>query len=189
MKKKVWIETFSGKIFHPFSPSLDSIDIVDIAHSLSMQCRFNGHCKRFYSVAEHSLNTTLYFEENYKNASLLSLLALLHDASEAYLSDIPRPIKPFIHNYISAERKLTYSIFAKFAQYQPSKSEWNMIMKADNAMLYMEALQLTSTKGKNWDLPEKPILNIKINCYTSAYAKKKFLDKFFELQTKIKKSM
>lgn len=50
----VWIQTYSGKKFEPLNPSIDSIDIIDIAHSLSMICRFNGHSQRFYSVAEHS---------------------------------------------------------------------------------------------------------------------------------------
>src|SRR5271156_4912831 len=80
-----WIQTFTGKKFYPFNPKPQDIDIRDIAHALSNICRFTGHTKRFYSVAEHSRNVAKLVPAHMK------LQALLHDASEAYLCDIARP--------------------------------------------------------------------------------------------------
>lgn len=107
-----WIQTYTGKRFYPLEPDADLICIKDIAHSLSMQCRFNGHTAKFYSVAEHSvkLSREFFCGWHYK------LAALLHDASEAYLSDIPRPIKhePSMWFYRVAEKNLQTMIFDKF---------------------------------------------------------------------------
>jgi hypothetical protein len=92
MKRKGdWMQTYTGRQFWPIDPRADEIDIVDIAHALSQQCRFAGHCKSFYSVATHSWHTSNVC--NSENA----LWGLLHDAAEAYLVDLPTPIKG---NYI-----------------------------------------------------------------------------------------
>ena len=85
-----WIETYSGIKINIFNPHSDDIRIRDIAHALAMCCRFNGHTKRFLSIAEHSFFVSLYVGPPYQ------LEGLLHDAAEAYLTDIPRPIKAFI---------------------------------------------------------------------------------------------
>jgi hypothetical protein len=82
-----WIITYTGKKFYPLKPNIEDINILDIATSLSNQCRFTGHTSQFYSVADHCLRVTeLCSPEN-------KLWALLHDASEAYLIDLPKPIK------------------------------------------------------------------------------------------------
>jgi hypothetical protein len=85
-----WISTYTGQ-FHPFAPQADEVRIVDIAHSLSMLCRFNGHCRRFYSVAEHSYWVADRLLHEF--GSDVALVGLLHDAAEAYLGDIVRPLK------------------------------------------------------------------------------------------------
>lgn len=87
---EVWIGTHSGRKFYPFAPRIEDVDIADIAHSLARQCRFNGHCSAFYSVAEHSVNVSAVVPPPD------ALWGLLHDAAEAYISDIVRPIKPFL---------------------------------------------------------------------------------------------
>lgn len=82
-----WIQTYTGKKFDLFHPRPENVDIVDIAHALSMQCRFNGHVNRFYSVAEHSVRLS-------DNVSLKAVkYGLLHDAAEAYVGDIIKPVK------------------------------------------------------------------------------------------------
>lgn len=82
-----WISTFTGGRWYPLDPRVEDVHIEDIAHSLSMLCRYNGHCKHFYSVAEHCWLLSYAVPDPYK------LEALLHDGSEAYTSDIPRPFK------------------------------------------------------------------------------------------------
>jgi len=81
-----WITTYTGKRFHYLDPQPEEIDIVDIAHALSLTCRFGGHCKEFYSVAEHSIRVAEIVPKEFQ------LLALLHDAGEAYTGDVQSPI-------------------------------------------------------------------------------------------------
>ena len=80
------MSTYTGKKFFPFDPRPEQICIEDIAHGLSMLCRFSGQCPYFYSVAEHSIYVVHCLPDN------LQLEGLLHDASEAYLADLPRPV-------------------------------------------------------------------------------------------------
>jgi len=96
LEEERWMQTYTGKKF-PTNPTASDICIEDIAHSLSMLCRFNGHCKEFYSVAQHSVfvsNLAMGCTEVAEDQLVyVSKLGLLHDASEAYLGDIPTPIK------------------------------------------------------------------------------------------------
>ena len=85
-----WMLTHSGRKVYPLDPRPDDISIEDIARSLSNKCRFGGHCRQFYSVAQHSIFVMSYVEEVDPG---LMLAALLHDAAEAYLGDIIRPLK------------------------------------------------------------------------------------------------
>jgi hypothetical protein len=82
-----WISTYTGRPFWPCDPRIEDVDTDDIAHALSLQCRFAGHVDRFYSVAEHCFRASMIVP--YEDA----LWALLHDAPEAYLIDLPRPLK------------------------------------------------------------------------------------------------
>ena len=107
-----WIQTYQGTQMYPLDPLAVEIDIRDIAHALSNLCRFNGHVKKFYSVAEHCCHVSDLFDSKY-----LRLVGLLHDASEAYLCDMPRPIKRsdgFATLYLEAEEKLMQVIATKF---------------------------------------------------------------------------
>ena len=105
-----YIRTFTGRKFFPLDPNPADIDIIDIAHALSMQCRYTGHTKEFYSVAQHS--TIISFACPDPDA----LWGLLHDASEAYLSDISSPVKrdPRFSFYREAEKKLMDVICSRF---------------------------------------------------------------------------
>ena len=85
------ITTYSGKPFFPMDPRPEEIRIEDIAHSLSMQCRFNGHTKWFYSVAQHcSIMAEAMMSDGYAE---YAFEALMHDAAEAYIGDLIRPVK------------------------------------------------------------------------------------------------
>jgi hypothetical protein len=82
-----WMQTFTGRAFYPLDPRPEDIDPVDIAHALSLICRYGGHSSRFYSVAEHCVLMS------HAVAPEHALWALLHDATEAYLGDMIRPLK------------------------------------------------------------------------------------------------
>lgn len=88
-----WILTSTGKRFDLLEPDADMIDPWDICHSLAHLCRFNGHTREFYSVAQHSCIVAELVPEEHK------LAALLHDATEAYLGDITRPLKQWMPDY------------------------------------------------------------------------------------------
>lgn len=110
-----WIQTFTGKKFYPLDPDPAQIDILDIAHSLAMQCRFNGHVKQFYSVAQHSVLLAKHFKRR-GDELIYQKYALLHDASEAYLCDIPGPLKGLsaFAFYRQAEERLQAMIYRTF---------------------------------------------------------------------------
>jgi len=82
-----FLPTCSGRRVHLLNPSPDEIAIEDIAHALSHACRFAGHVPSYYSVAQHSVLVSELLDER------TALWGLLHDASEAYLHDLTRPLK------------------------------------------------------------------------------------------------
>lgn len=124
------IRTVTGLYVNVFDPKPEMFCIEDIAHSLSFQCRFGGHLPYFYSVAQHSLNCSyLIKEDEHKFA------ALMHDASEAYLMDLPRPIKANIPEYKAVEDKLLKVIAAKFGFVYPFHEA---VKKVDESMLRVE---------------------------------------------------
>ena len=105
------IVTYTGRVIEPLNPDPAEIDILDIAHALSNQCRFTGHTHTYYSVAQHSVLVSRHC------APEDALWGLLHDASEAYLADIPRPVKRFTEwgkGYLKAEAFLTLAIVRTF---------------------------------------------------------------------------
>jgi uncharacterized protein len=125
-----YLEVFSGGRFYPLDPREDEIHIEDIAHALALTCRFSGHTRTFYSVAEHSVRVSHAVEihaqrEGCENDREIALWGLLHDASEAYLNDIPRPLKraPIFWIYRVVEANLTGCILKKFGI--PYQSDWD----------------------------------------------------------------
>lgn len=123
------IRTHSGLYMNVFEPTIEMICIEDIAHALSMQCRFGGHLPEFYSVAQHSWHCSqLVSNEN-------AMAALLHDASEAYLLDIPKPIKKRLSDYKEIEHNLMLLIAKKFNFNYPLDKE---IKEVDELMLQIE---------------------------------------------------
>ncbi len=107
-----FMQTATGRKFWPLSPRPEEVFIEDIAHSLSLQCRYAGHCVRFYSVAEHSVLIARHLAA--KRAPEVALWGLLHDASEAYLVDVPRPVKPYLTGYKAAEAKVMAAVCERF---------------------------------------------------------------------------
>ena len=130
-----FITTYSGLRFWPLEPDPEKVYVSDISHALSCQCRYGGHCDKFYSVAEHSVSVSrLCAPED-------ALWGLLHDASEAYLVDVPRPLKelPEFVAYRAAERRLQRIIAQRFGlpPEQPAS-----VTTADDTLLWVEAHSL-----------------------------------------------
>jgi len=155
------IRTFSGQYVNVFEPDPEKINIIDIAHALSMQCRFGGHLPNFYSVAQHSIVVASIVSKEHKIA------ALLHDASEAYLMDIPRPIKIRLANYKEIEDGLMKVIAEKFGFEYPLSED---VKEADEKRLKIEW---------NCCMLEKDT----IECWASSVAKMKFANEYFKLST------
>ena len=181
---KPYIETFSGKLFELESPN-HTIDIEDIAHALSNLCRFAGHCKKFYSVAEHSVHCSYITPQKYAKA------ALLHDASEAYLCDIPTPFKPYLGNYYELEEALQAEV-AEYFGLEVGFEKHPEVIAADRMALKLEAFYLTESKGKTFHpniqaSPYSQIFNPDITGYedlgvSPEKAKAAFLDRYRALR-------
>lgn len=133
-----WIQTYTGGRFWPLDPDPSEIHVEDIAHSLSNVCRFGGHSRRFYSVAQHSV---LVSEQLPDTGDRLSLWGLLHDASEAYLGDMVRPLKeqPGMKAYREAEERVQRAVAERFGLSWPIPRE---IALADEQLLITEARDL-----------------------------------------------
>lgn len=131
------IRTFTGIYMNVFEPTLEMISIEDIAHALSNQCRFGGHLRMFYSVAQHSIHCYQLVSAEYQ------LQALMHDASEAYLMDIPSPVKHRLNNYCEIEDNLMKLISQKFHFDYPLQEP---VKKIDKQMLQLEWEELMLDK-------------------------------------------
>lgn len=169
-----WIQTFSGKRFYPLDPQPEQIDIVDIAHALSHACRFAGHCAHHYSVAQHSLLVSQHVPAEF------ALWGLMHDAAEAYLGDVPRPIKSLLPAYKEAERRVQAAICARFGLPPDEPPE---VKRVDTAILADErrALMLKiDVDDPEWGATEPP-LGIKIEPMIAFDAKWAFIDRFGSL--------
>lgn len=104
-----WMQTFTGRQFYPLAPEADAIDIRDIAHALAFQCRYNGHTRAFYSVAEHSVIVSHVVPAED------ALWGLMHDAAEAYVGDMVRPLKVSMPDFKLAEMAILEVIAQKYS--------------------------------------------------------------------------
>lgn len=136
-----YITTYTKIRFDPTEPNHQNIRIKDIAHALSLLCRANGHFDHFFSVAQHSINCT--HEARARGYSQkVQLLCLLHDASEAYLSDITRPVKERLSEYLLFENRLQSKIYSKYIEAPLTAAEMLEVKNVDDAMLYHEFFSL-----------------------------------------------
>ncbi|HET8688249.1 MAG TPA: hypothetical protein VFM18_16575 [Methanosarcina sp.] len=173
-----YIETASGKKVFFLEPDPEQIDIKDIALALSRIPRFNGHTNRFYSVAEHCWTGQRFINNEYK------LAFLLHDATEAYLCDIPSPIKQYLPDYKKIERGLEEAISIKYGW--NSYLDSDMIKYMDLAMLSVEAQHLIESRGNDWQIWKtinRPVADYRMKplCLDSKTAERFYLSAFYEL--------
>lgn len=175
MSGGAWIQTYTGRKVWPLSLRSEDVCIEDIAHSLSNLCRFTGHVKSFYSVAQHSVLVSFYCDPED------ALWGLLHDATEAYLIDLPRPLKrhPDFAFYRSAEddaTKVLAEVFGLPLTMPPS------VKLADARLLATEARDLMSPMHPDWRNMEAPYTR-RIIAWSPDAARSAFLTRFRRLTT------
>ncbi|WP_317201710.1 phosphohydrolase [Janthinobacterium sp.] len=168
-----YVSTFSGNRFYPREPRIDRVAIEDIAHGLAYQCRFNGQTREFYSVAQHSLVVAALVPPH------LRLAALLHDAAEAYLGDMVKPLKVLMPGFGELEERVTALIGAEFGL---DFSDYAPIKRADLIALATEKRDLMPHSAERWayldgiaPLPET------IAPLDPGEAKRRFLARYAEL--------
>lgn len=168
-----FITTYTGKTFYPLDPRPEDIDINDVIHGLSHQCRFAGHSTTFYSVGQHSVLVSLMCLQDD------ALWGLLHDAAEAYLIDVPSPLKkmPEFEAYRKAEKKLMEVICDVFGL---PHDEPKSVKDADKRMFVTEARDLTMTSGRSWATSAEPY-EFHIQPWTPEYTRAKYLSRLHEL--------
>lgn len=172
-----WIQTHSGRKVSLVDPQPDDIDINDIAHALSLLCRFNGHCKVFYSVAQHSIHVSRLTPPG------LELDGLLHDATECFVGDMVRPLKGLVRHYYGEmldeiETRMWVAISAKF--FGGEIRDLSQIVRADMVALATEKRDLLGPCDHEWmKLPDpdpRPIVPL-----SAAIMPTRFLNRFHEL--------
>lgn len=176
-----YITTYSKIKFRPLEPVADDIKIEDIAHSLSMMCRANGHYDSFYSVAAHCLNC--YDEAvSRRESPRVRLACLLHDATESYISDVTRPVKKYLEQYKNIECELANVIYEKFLGSLLTEYEAKVVRTIDDAMLYYEFLEFAAVNL----LDEPPYVAATPDFYrgTMKRVEQEFLDVFNAIDLK-----
>lgn len=200
---KISIQTKGGHQIDLENPAVEDIDIEDIAHSLSMQCRYNGHVRKFYSVAEHCVHVSKATAQ----VGYLPLWGLLHDAGEAYVSDIITPIKECLPKFNEIEAKVLGVVAEKFSL----PANWTLcdgvrgvvkvpevVDKVDKLMFVPEAFQLfpaahpvvekargclaEALNRRQFDTSTIKCLNTRIEAWPPEVAKFKFLERFAQLR-------
>ena len=173
-----WMETYTGKRFYTCDPLTEEVCIEDIAHHLSLICRFGGACRTHYSVAQHSCHCATLVSKRF------ALQALLHDAHEAYLGDTIQPIKrslpPAMAGWLKATADaLDIAIFRKFGVRRSAESDAT-VKTADLRLLMAEARDLMQSNGAGYKHDCKP-WPMRIEPWTFAQAKERFLTMHKEL--------
>jgi hypothetical protein len=168
-----WMQTNSGAAWFFENPHPSDVNIMDIAHALSNLCRFGGHSKNFYSVAEHSVYVSMIVPPEF------AMQGLMHDATEAYVVDVPRPLKHLLSNYADIEAKAWGAISARHGlpvDLDPS------VKVADNEILLAERDQLLETPPIPWTWADGITpADIRIDCLSPRVAKDFFLRRYHEL--------
>lgn len=175
-----WFVTFSGGQFWPYDPRPEDFQAVDIAHALSQVCRYAGHCRVFYSVAQHSVHVMRLVVA--AGRPELAFAALMHDATEAYVGDVIRPIKRGHPIFREMEDRVWAALCARFGldlKLDPA------IKDADNVALLTERRDLCAPHwearpwredGQGYELDPAPIV-----AWTPGEAKARWLDEFERL--------
>lgn len=180
-----YITTYSGLHFDPTEPDKELIDIKDITHALSLLCRANGHFRHFYSVAQHS--TACAREADFRGLSNRVVMGcLLHDGSEAYLSDVTRPVKEGLPHYLETEARLQDMIWEKYLLSPITEEEKYQVFLIDDQMLSLEfhALMPEDIDEEYLEIKTQPDFSFRL----PDVAEREFLELFTVLYEKLTSS-
>lgn len=209
-----WMLTYTGRQFFPFAPRAADVDLHDIAHALANMCRYAGHTRQFYSVAQHAVlvSNTIFRDACRRVAdpdshevkltaadNLAERWALLHDAAEAYLQDVIRPLKKCMYfdrpanpgwpnsffHVNEVEEKVERAVAERFGfAWADVERVASVVKAADNALLMTERRDLMSDKGPAWHKWAEPLEERIEDCWLPAAAQKEFLQRAAELGIK-----
>lgn len=173
-RKGDWLQTFSGVQFWPMDARPEEVRIEDIAHALSNLCRFGGHTNTFYSVAQHScIVAKSCLPEN-------RFAGLMHDATEAYLVDVPSPIKRYLEGYKAIEAALARVIGEAFkVTLDPLPPD---VHEQDARALWTEKRDVNGPQPARWNVKEYLPYPERIVPWTPAQSEKAFLRMFAGLR-------
>lgn len=172
-----FIETYTGRPFWPLQPSSVGLSIIDIAHALSNQCRYSGHVAWFYSTAQHCCLLADYCIAQ-GLSPLVALQLLMHDAAEAYLVDVPRPVKQFMPQY----RQWDHAVNVVIRDWM----NWGSLPLPDvqddfdSRIIVDERLALMSRSGNDWG-HRGEALGVKIERWSPEKAEREFLTRYAAL--------
>lgn len=167
-----WMQLYTGVRFYPMDPRAEEINPDDIGHALSLLCRYGGHVDRFYSVAEHCVLMSQWVPPED------ALAALLHDATEAYVCDVPRPLKRYLGGYAQIELEVWRAITARF---RVSDRLPASVKEADDRILLTERnalMRRTQTWTQDGQMDPLPV---EITGWLPAEAERRYLDRLEEL--------
>lgn len=172
------IKVAAGHTVDLSSPEPCTIDIYSIAVGLSKTCRFGGQCREFYSVAQHSVNC--YELAKSGSVSEQGLLAiLLHDAAEAYIGDVVKPLKVMLPGYVAIEQRLEWAIEEYFGV--SFDHHRDVIKHYDRAMIKIEKQKFWPDSAEEWEgFSDLVVPEFEFNCQDPSASEFSFMQAFRE---------
>jgi uncharacterized protein len=199
-RERGWMQTVTGRRFYPLAPRAEDVDIYDIAHGLAMCCRYAGHTRHFYSVAEHCVHVSREVERALRervdgrahpsNLTVLrwSLLALLHDSAEAYIGDMIRPLKhqPEMAEFRRAEAAIERAVHDALIPFNPAGDGWARLIKEIDDRIIVDEIELLKADPSMYDVaPVGGALGVRLECWGPEWARERFLLRYEGLKAAI----
>lgn len=175
-----WIATISGTRWFITDPHPDDVKIEDIGHGLSHICRFGGQCREFYSVAQHSVLIAQELARREAPPEMV-LWGLLHDAAEAYLGDMVRPLKQSMPNYMRLEAQTESCILTGLGLEAPTHGTRHIVKELDDVLLMTERRDLMNHCGHEWTPRARPLVD-PIRPWSPELAKRHFLESYHNIR-------